>query len=131
MALTEAQMTDVRRYMGYQIAGTTQPITDDQDLVYGQFGMVTMSLYTRLTTLSASEEAVLINTYLTPLASLETGILGAADNLDTASAAVWTRNANEVGDRTSLFRQWRREMCAFLGFAPGPGLRQSNSIVRC
>lgn len=131
MALTDAQMTDTRRWMGYALTGTSMPITDDQDLVYGQFGLVTMSLHKRLTTLTASEESVLIGTYLTPLASLETGVLGAADNLDTESAAVWKRNANEVGDRRALFNQWRRDMCAFLGFPPGPSLQQSNRIMRC
>ena len=130
MALTDAQVTDVRRFMGYALTGSSMPITDDQDLVYGQFGLVTMSLHKRLTTLSASEESVLTTTYLTNLTVLESAILGAASNLDTDVAAVWTRNKNEVGDRRSLFRQWRRDMCAFIGFLPGPGLRQTNSIVR-
>ncbi|WP_376960113.1 hypothetical protein ABNQ39_20595 [Azospirillum sp. A26] len=131
MALTDAQLADVRRYAGYWVAGTSQPVNDDQDTVYMRFGMVIMSLHKRLTTLSVSEEAVLVNTYLTNLATLETGILGAADNLDTASAAVWVRNANEVGDRTSLFRQWRCAMCDFLGLPYGPGLQQQSRLVRC
>lgn len=132
MALTDAQMTDTRRYMGYQNLGTTMAANVNQDLVYVQFGMVTMSLYQRLTTLSASEEAVLINTYLTPLASLESGIYGAADNLDTAQATVWVRNANEVRDREKLFDSWRRRLCAFLGAAPGPGIGNGiTQIVRC
>ena len=121
MALTDAQMTDVRRYMGYALTGTSMPITADQDLVYGQFGLVTMSLYKRLTTLSASEEAV-IDTYLTTLAGLETAIPAAAANLDTDEAAVWKHNRSEIADRSNLFDGWRRRMCAFLGFPPGPGL---------
>lgn len=60
--LTDAQLTDVRRFMGYPLTGTTMTITNDQDIVYGRFGMVIMSLHQRLTTLSASEESVLINT---------------------------------------------------------------------
>jgi hypothetical protein len=104
-------------------------ITDDQDLVYGYFGMVVMSLHQRLTTLSASEESVLINTYLTPLYSLETEIYGAGDNLDTDQAAVWTRNKTEVSDRSKLFDQWRRRMCGFLGFAPGPALGNGGGQV--
>lgn len=132
MALTDAQMTDTRRFMGYQNLGTTMTANVNQDLVYVQFGMMTMSLYQRLTTLSASEEAVLINTYLTPLASLESGIYGAADNLDTAQAAVWVRNANEVRDREKLFDSWRRRLCAFLGAPPGPGIGNGiTQIVRC
>jgi hypothetical protein len=129
MALTDAQLTDVRRFMGYPLNGTTMTITNDQDLVYGYFGMVVMSLQQRLTTLSASEESVLINTYLTPLYALETAIFGAGDNLDTDQAAVWTRNKSEVSDRSKLFDQWRRRMCAFIGFAPGPSLGNGGSQV--
>jgi hypothetical protein len=129
--LTDAQLTDVRRFMGYQLAGTTMQITNDQDLVYGYFGMVVMSLHQRLTTLSASEEAVLINTYLTPLYTLESAIYGAGDNLDTDVAAVWTRNKSEVADRMKLFDGWRRRMCEFIGFAPGPLLGNGGTqIVR-
>jgi hypothetical protein len=131
MALTAAQLTDVRRFMGYPLNGTTMQITNDQDLVYGYFGMVVMSLQQRLTTLSASEESVLINTYLTPLYTLETAVVGAGDNLDTDQAAVWTRNRTEVSDRTKLRNQIRREMCGFIGFAPGPALGNgAGQVIR-
>lgn len=131
MALTDAQLTDVRRFMGYPLNGTTMQITNDQDLVYGYFGMVVMSLQQRLTTLSASEESVLVTTYLTPLYTLETAIFGAGDNLDTDQAAVWTRNKSEVSDRSKLFDQWRRRMCAFIGFAPGPMLGNgAGQVIR-
>lgn len=128
--LTDAQMTDVRRYMGYQLVGTTMPITGSQDLVYGRFGMVIMSLYTRLTTLSASEESVLINTYLANLYTLETAIPGTSSNLDTSVAAVWTHNPREQADRDRLFDSWRRRMCGFIGFAPGPGLGNGSISVQ-
>lgn len=122
MALTDSQLTDVRRFMGYPLAGTTMAITDDQDIVYGYFGMVVMSLHKRLTTLSASEESVLIATYLTNLYALEVAITGAGANLDTDAAAVWTHNKNEVSDRMKLFDGWRRRLCQFIGIAPGPAL---------
>lgn len=129
--LTDAQLTDVRRFMGYQLAGTTMTITNDQDLVYGRFGMVIMSLHQRLTSLSASEESVLINTYLTNLYALETAIPTTSDNLDTEQAAVWRHNAREQADRDRLFDSWRRRMCGFIGFAPGPGLGTGSiSLVR-
>jgi hypothetical protein len=127
--LTDAQLTDVRRYMGYQLAGTTMPITNDQDLVYGYFGMVVMSLQQRLTSLSASEEAVLVNVYLTNLTTLESAIPSVSDNLDTDVAAVWTHNKNEQADRDKLFDSWRRRMCTFIGFAPGPGLGNSGTPI--
>jgi hypothetical protein len=131
MALTAAQLTDARRYMGYQLVGTTWPINDSQDLTYGQFGMVTMSLYTRLNNLSATEEVVISN-YLTNLNTLEVAIVGASANLDTDQAAVWTHNKNEVNDRVGLYNYMRRELCKFVGFAPGPGLGDgSTRLVRC
>lgn len=120
--LTDAQLTDTRRFMGYQLAGTTMTITNDQDLVYGRFGMVIMSLHARLTSLSASEESVLITTYLANLYTLENAIPAVSANLDTDQAAVWKHNAREQSDRDRLFDSWRRRMCAFIGFAPGPGL---------
>jgi hypothetical protein len=122
MSLTSAQMVDVRRFMGYQAVGTTMPITAQQDLVYGFFGMVQMSLYTRLTTLTSDEEVVLINTYLVNLNTLETAIVGTSANLDTDQAAVWFHNKRERQDREALFDSWRRRLCGFIGFGPGPDL---------
>lgn len=127
MALTDAQITDVRRYAGFQLAGTP-PLTSNNDLAYLVFGMRQMSLIERLSSLSASEESVLINTYLTNLNTLESAIIGAAANLDTDEAAVWKHNKQEVQDRERLFDSWRRRMCAFLGFAPGPGIGSSAQI---
>lgn len=127
--LSDAQLTDVRRFMGYPLAGTTMSITNDQDIVYGRFGMVVMSLHQRLTTLSASEEAVLVGTYLTSLDTLEVAIPSTGDNLDTQQAAVWTHNPYEMRDRLALFDEWRRRLCAFLGFAPGPMLGPGGATI--
>jgi hypothetical protein len=120
--LTDQQMSDARRWAGYQLPGTAQPTDADQDLVYLEVGFVTMSLYSRLTTLSAVEEATLVSVYLANLAVLEAAIYAAGANLDTESASVWKHNPDEVADRTKLFKQCRRDMCSFLGIDPGPGL---------
>jgi hypothetical protein len=125
MALTAAQMVDVRRFMGYQVAGTTVTIGPMYDVVYGSFGMVTMSLYTRLTSLSAEEEAILINVYLSALTTLEAAIVASGANLDTDSAAIWTHNKSEVADRSKLFDSWRLRLCGFIGFKPGAGIGSS------
>lgn len=122
MALTDAQLADTRRFLGYPLSGTTFAVTNDQDTVYMQFGMVTMSLHQRLTSLSAAEEGVLTATYLANLNTLETALVGSSSNLDTDQAAVWKHNKNEVTDRSRLFDDWRRRLCAFIGIAPGPGL---------
>jgi hypothetical protein len=95
--LTAAQLTDVRRFAGYAAYGTTQPAIDIADTVFVHYGTEYMSLYTRLTTLSAPEEAVLTGTFLTNLNLLESAIPGAADNLDTEEAAVWQRGVRPVG----------------------------------
>jgi hypothetical protein len=128
--LTDAQMTDVRRFAGYPLSGTTMPVTSNTDIVYMHYGMVYMSLYTRLTTFSASEETVL-GVYLTNLTALEMAVVGAGDNLDTDAAAVWTHNKNEVRDRSNLFDDQRRRMCQFIGLKPGPALSSGTSLSRC
>ena len=103
MALTEAQITDVRRYAGFQASGTPA-FTANNDIAYLVFGTRQMSLVERLSTLSASEETVLVNTYLANLATLENAIVAASANLDTDEAAVWKHNRNEIADR----EQWAR-----------------------
>lgn len=127
MALTDAQITDVRRYAGFQLSGTPA-LTANNDIAYLVFGTRQMSLVERLNSLSASEESVLVNTYLTNLNTLEAAIVSAAANLDTDQAAVWKHNKTEVEERERLFDSWRRRMCAFLGFAPGPGIAASSSV---
>lgn len=118
--LTDAQKVDVRRWMGYPTLNTGYP-----DTVYTTRGDRMQPLLTitqKLANLTESEETVLVDVYLTPLASLEAAILTVGDNLDTDAAAVWKRNVNEQSDRERLFDSVRRRMCAFLGFKPGPEL---------
>jgi hypothetical protein len=116
-------MTDARRFAGYAAAGTNMVPDANSDTVFVQYGSVTMSLYTRLTSFSASEEAVLTGVYLANLNALEGAVPLAGDNLDTEVAAVWTHNAHEVRDRLALLAQWSLRMCVFLGVAAGPGLQ--------
>lgn len=115
--------------MGYSVTGnsTAQPY---RELVYSEVSYMGLSLDYRLANLSPEEESVVINTYLTPLAAREQEIQSAAANLDTDQAAVWKRNASEVSDRIALFAYLRRELCEFLGFAPGPKLGGGNRVVR-
>ncbi|KAB0556228.1 hypothetical protein [Pantoea stewartii] len=127
--LTDQQKTDVRRYAGYPMVGDT-PVDDTRDFAYGWVSPgVWETLFRRLNSMSASEESVLINTYLTKLALLETAITDASDNLDTDVAAIWTHNKNEVSDRMNLFNKWRRLMCSFIGIPPGPWLGNGGTRV--
>ena len=104
-------------------------VGDQRDMAYSWVSPgVMQTLFHRLNSLSASEETVLINKYLVPLNSLEQAIVDAGDNLDTDVASVWTRNRGEVRDRTSLFNQKRRDMCAYLGISYGPGLQPVGRI---
>ncbi len=104
--LTEAEKTDTRRFCGY-------PALAGQPALLGN-----AALEFRLDRLSPAEEAVLRD-YLAGLRALEQAIPAAAANLDTARAAVWTRNADEIHERTALFDAWRRRLAAYLGIAPG------------
>jgi hypothetical protein len=129
--LTEEQKCNCRRWMGYPAVGANHATDASRDFAYGwTLPGVWETLSSILDNLRPENEATLVNVYLTNLATLESAIVGAGDNLDTDSAGPWKRSRTEISDRTALFNKWRREMCAFLGIAPGPGLRQNNQIVR-
>lgn len=128
--LTDQQLADTRRYAGYPMLGDT--VADNsRDFAYGWVSPGTwQTLYHRLTNLRPEEETILVN-YLTKIGGLETAVTDSSDNLDTDQAAVWFHNKNEVNDRMKLFNLWRRQMCDFIGIAPGPSLGQGGTrLVR-
>lgn len=114
MALTEPEKTDARRFCGYPALGADAPPVG--------------ALEYRLLNLSVSEEAV-ARTYLVTLRTLEAAIPAVAATLDTQQAAVWTRNPDELRERTRLFAAWRKRLCGFLGAAPGPDLGAAGASV--
>lgn len=105
---------------------------DSRDFAYGFVSPgVWQTLYHRLNNMRPEEEAVLVNTYLTNLNTLEAQIPASGEDLDTKAASVWERNPKQVSDRADLFNMWRRNMCAFIGVAPGPTLGDGGmQIVR-
>ena len=119
---TDQQKTDIRRFCGYPAYGATP------DGSGWRFFTAYGSLEYRMNNLSVNEIAVVV-TYLATLARLEMAVVGAGDNLDSDSAASWTHNRNEVGDRVALFDGWRRRLCAFLGVPPGEALGQAGLIL--
>lgn len=129
MALSAKQSADVRWYMGYSVAGTGS-IASSQELAYSNVSLASLRLDTRLGSLSAEEETRITGYFLPNLAKREAEIQAAADGLDTAQAAVWTRNTREMDERRRLFRDLRRDLCAFLGFPPGSALAPSNRLIR-
>ena len=82
----------------------------------------------RITNLSDAEIAV-VRSYITALSALELAVTAAADNLDTDEAAVWVRNKTEIVDRITVFDEWRRRLCGFLGVPPGPALHGRGAAL--
>ena len=115
MAFNEAERTEVRRFCGYPAHGVGGLLEDWR--YYQVYGL----LEYRLRYLSTSEEGV-VRHYIATLATLERAIIEASGNLDTAQAAVWTHNRDEVRDRVRLFDDWRRRLAGFMGVPPGPSL---------
>lgn len=113
---TDAQKTDIRRFCGYPAYGAGASGFQGWRY-YTAYGLLEF----RLNNLSDAEAAVVLS-YLTTLATLEGAVSETGARLDTAQAAVWTRNPAELRERVALFDGWRRRLCAFLGLPPGPGL---------
>ncbi|MDE1998577.1 MAG: hypothetical protein KGI52_06595 [Burkholderiales bacterium] len=121
---TDAQKVDIRRFCGYPAYGDGNTVFP-APWIYSQY----LALEYRLNHLSAEEGAVVVNTYLANLTTLESAIPLTSANLDTDQAAVWKHNKRELQDRDALFGNWRRKLCGFLGIPPGPGLTQSGGQV--
>lgn len=119
---TDADRIDLRRYMGYPAYGTGAVSFVER------FTRIYVMMETKLSNMT-SNEATVIQQYLTTLRTLEAAIPAAGANLDTDSAAVWTHNKQEVADRTALYRQWRFELCAVIGLPPGPYLKLGTRLV--
>ena len=130
--LSDSQLVDVRRHAGYPLIGDTN-VGDQRDMAYSWVTPgVMQTLFHRLRSLSAAEELVLITNFINPINLMEKAIVDAGSNLDTDVAGIWVRNKGEISDRTKLFNQKRRDMCAFIGIKPGPDLGNGqHRIVRC
>ncbi len=130
MALTDQQLADVRYYCGYSVAGNAMA-SPFRELAYSDVSYMGLSLDYRLADLSDVEEAKLTGFFLVHLPLREAEIQAAGSNLDTASAAVWTHNKDEIKERRALYTALRLELCRFLGFPPGSGLAQTgNQLLR-
>jgi len=116
MSFTDAQKTDVRRFCGYPAYGA-----GNSGFQGWRFFQAYGLMEYRLNNLAPAEEAVVTN-YLATLYTLEGAVTDAGTTLNTAQAAVWTRNPAELRERSDLFDGWRRRLCAFLGLPSGPGL---------
>ena len=77
----------------------------------------------------ADAEIGVLRRYLATLTSLELAVPTSSDGLDTAQAATWTRNRDEISERLRLLDEWRRRLCGFLGVSPGPALSTGTAIL--
>ncbi len=119
----DTDMIDIRRFCGYPAIGTGIIV-----FPYPWWFKYYTAMEVRMQNLTANEATVVQN-YLGQLRGLETAIPAAAGNLDTAAAAVWTWNRNEVRDRERLFDGWRRRLCGFLGIPTGPDLAGGGGLT--
>jgi len=76
----------------------------------------------RISNMSSDEEDQVRSVFLTNLILLEADIPATRDNIDTAQAAVWYRNKNELRERWAIYDDWRRRLCDFIGCECGPAL---------
>ena len=116
-ALTSTEIADARRFAGY----STELATASQILSVQGNGS-TLDATLRAIAIDQDATTTVRTVYLASLYLIEAGIAAASDGLDVDKAAVYTRNANELADRESLFQSWRLKLCAFLGVPPGPGI---------
>ena len=121
--LTDGEKVDVRRFCGYPAIGSRETGQESW-----RFFQVEGALEWRMNSLSGAELQQ-VRLYLSQLYPLETALLGASENLDTAQAASWYHNGHEVRDRVMLLTLWRRRLCAFLGVTGGLELQDGRLVV--
>ena len=115
--LTLAERVACRRFLGYPAYGNGAS-GEESWRFFGAYG----ELEYRLSNLTAEELDVLRATFLANLTTLEAALPAVGGNLDTAKAAVWTHNPNELRDREALLELWALRFAGFLGVPPGPAL---------
>lgn len=107
MALTAAEKVAARRHAGYPVLRS-----------FPTPGSPEAAVEAALVGLGAEEETV-ARSMLSKLDELENDLFEIRENSDTAKAAVWERNPQEMQERESNYRAWRRRFCAFMGIPMG------------
>jgi hypothetical protein len=123
MAFSESEKTDIRRFCGYPAYGSTATGFGNWRF-FQAYGLLEF----RMNNLSAEEETI-VRRHLGTLTVLEHAVPRSGDNLDTDQAAIWTRNKDELRDRTRLLQDWQRRLCGFFGVPPGPALHDSSKTL--
>lgn len=123
MAFSEPEKTDIRRFCGYPAYGSAASSFENWRF-FQAYGLLEF----RMNNLASAEEAV-VRRHLGTLLVLEHAIPRSSDNLDTDQASVWTRNRDELRDRTKLLDDWRHRLCGFFGIPPGPALHDGSKTL--
>ena len=120
--ITLAERVDVRRFLGRSVRGYGATIDP-----FGRTFVEDPTLEWRLSNLTTDELPVL-RQKLADLNTLDAAIVAASDGLDTAKAAVWTRNPLEMSERNRLYTDRRMDLAWFLGVNLGEGVRSANRV---
>jgi len=121
MAFTDAQKVDIRHYCGFPAYGVA-PLAN----FWMRSTYVSVQIEFVMRALAPEEEVIVIDQYLPTLRLLESDIPNTRVNIDTARAAVWYRNANELAERVTLYTYWRKRLCRFIGSYYGPELAEQT-----
>jgi hypothetical protein len=115
---TAAQVTAIRYYAGYS--------------AYAAYGYILSpdmaTLDTQLANMRDTEQSTVVTEFLSVLPGLKTAIDNVTTTLTIGSAGPFTRNKNELAERTGQYNALRRRMCEYIGCVPGDGLRGSRVI---
>lgn len=123
MPFTDAEKTDIRRFLGYGVFGKTP------EYPFGiRFITYSGDLEFKMNHLQPTEETV-VRDYLNTLKNLEGDIPLVADNLDTDRAAVWYHNKKEMMDRVNLFDYIRQKLSNFFQVPLKDGFNNQPRIM--
>lgn len=124
MAFSEAEKEQIRYYTGYGMLGS-QALPAGGYRFFETYG----TLEYKMINCQPGEEDEIRNNYLVKLPVLRDDIYGVRANSDTAQAAVWFRNKDELKERRQLYKYFRLELVNFMGLTPGPNLGGGISFV--
>jgi hypothetical protein len=113
VSLSASERVDVRRFAGY---GAIAPTPPD-------------ALEAAMDNVTAEAETIIRSNLLPALRTMETALTASVTSIDTASAAVWTRNAAALAEYSMLFRNQRLMLCRFVNVDPGLGIYDPLLVI--
>jgi hypothetical protein len=120
---TDAEKVKLRRFMGYPAYGDA-----NDSFQSWRFFQVYGLLEYRFIHMTADEEAE-VRGFLTRIEQLYSDIYAVRENADTAAAAIWTRNPEELAERRALYNGERSALCNFFGIPRGPNFGGSSRSI--